>query len=184
MWEPSLEVVGVITFIVFCLGAWCATLLSLPGNWAIVFVATLLAWGIDDSRRIDIGWLTVGILAALAIAGEVLETAAGAAGTAKLGGSRRGMALSVVGAVVGSMVGVALGLPVPLVGSAVAAVFGGAMGAFAGAAIGEHWKGSDVDQQMAIGRAAFHGRLVGTAVKLVVGAMIAVIAIAAVLMSF
>ncbi|MCA9148915.1 MAG: DUF456 domain-containing protein [Planctomycetales bacterium] len=184
MWTTSVEVVAVILFVLFCLGAWCATLVSLPGNWAMVIAAALMAWLAKDGSRIDIQWWTVGVLAALAGVGELLETAAGAAGTAKLGGSRRGMVLSIVGAIIGSAAGVAAGLPIPVIGSAIAAVFGGAMGAFAGAVAGEHWKGADVDKQMAVGRAAFMGRLVGTAAKLIVGAVIAVIAIAAVLLDF
>lgn len=182
MWQIGLQVVGVITFGVVCALAWCATWLSMPGNWMIVGVAGVVAWGIRPSTPFDIHQGTVLVLALLAVAGEVLETLTGAAGTAKLGGSRRGMMLSVLGAVVGSILGVGVGLPVPLVGSALAAVFGGAFGAFAGAVVGEHWKGAPTDQRWEVGRAAFLGRLAGTAAKLVVGAIMCVVAVAAVIL--
>ena len=100
----------------------------------------------------------------------------GAAGAAKQGGSRRSVILSVAGAIVGSLGGAIIGLPVPIIGSAIAAVFGGSIGAFAGALAGESWKGRSLEHGIAIGQAAFMGRILGTAGKLAVGAMMVVIA--------
>jgi uncharacterized protein YqgC (DUF456 family) len=111
----------------------------------------------------------------LAVLGEVVEALAGVVGAAQQGGSRRGLALSVVGAVVGSVIGIAVGLPIPLVGSAVAAIVGGAAGAFAGAVIGENWKGRTWDEGIRVGTAAFWGRILGTAGKLAIGAVMIVI---------
>jgi uncharacterized protein YqgC (DUF456 family) len=160
------------------IGGWIATLLSLPGNWVIAGAAALFAWQIEPPDGIGISWRTVIILLLVAGLGEVIETVAGAAGTAKHGGSRRSMLLSVIGAVVGSIGGVVIGLPLPIIGPAIAAVMGGAMGAFGGAALGEHWKGRPMDQQLTIGRAAFMGRILGTVGKLAAGAIMVVIALA------
>ncbi len=170
-----------VLLIAACAVCWFGTLLTLPGNWGIVVLAAGFAW--LEPRARGLGWGTVAALVALAIAGEIIEALAGAAGAARRGGSRRGMALSLVGAAAGSMVGVALGLPIPIpvVSSAIAAVVGGAMGAFAGAMLGEHWKGRPVGHQLQIGRAAPFGRLWGTVGKLVVGIVMLVLVAADVL---
>lgn len=156
--------------------SWCTNLLSLPGNWCIVVLTAAFAWLLQLPDGRGISWVTVGVLVLLSLGGEMLESLAGAAGAAKLGGSRRGMVLAVTGALLGSLAGAVVGIPIPLVGSAVAAVFGGAVGAFAGAMLGEHWKGRQFDHGLKIGRAAFLGRLLGTAGKLVIGAIMCVVA--------
>jgi uncharacterized protein YqgC (DUF456 family) len=166
-----------LLLIVACALCWCGTLLTLPGNWGVLGLVALFAWLVPRPAGAGISWVTVAVLFVLAVAGEILEAVAGAAGAAQRGGSRRGMALSLVGAVAGSILGAIMGLPVPLVGSALAAVVGGGLGAFAGAVLGEHWKGRPVDHQLQIGRAAFVGRLWGTVAKLVVGvAMVVIVA--------
>jgi hypothetical protein len=113
----------------------------------------------------------------LAILGEVIEFAAGAAGAAKSGGSRRGMVLAVAGAMAGSIVGALLGtaIPVPLIGNLIGAVLGGAIGAFGGAYTGEYWKGKSESERIAVGRAAMIGRVLGTVGKLGIGAIMVVI---------
>ena len=121
-------------------------------------------------------WPVVALLLGLAIVGEIIEFAAGTAGAAKQGASRRAMALSIVGTLVGSIGGAMIGLPVPVLGSAFAALLGGALGAGVGAAIGENWKGRDAEGSIQVGAAAFAGRILGTAGKLVVGGIMLVIA--------
>lgn len=160
-----------------CAIAWLLNLVTLPGNWLIVGVAALFAWllPLDDDRGIS--WIMVIVLAALAAVGEVIEFAAGAAGAAKQGASRRAIALSMIGAITGSILGLGVGAPVPVVGSLVMAIMGGAVGAFAGAYLGEAWKGRDETARTAAGRGAFFGRIWGTVGKFAVGAiMLAVVA--------
>ena len=108
----------------------------------------------------------------MAAVGEVLEFAAGAAGAAKQGASRRAVALSLVGALVGSIGGVMVGAPVPVLGSFVMALVGGAAGAFAGAYLGETWKGRAEHERIAAGQGAFVGKIWGTLGKLACGAVI------------
>jgi uncharacterized protein YqgC (DUF456 family) len=151
--------------------AWLLSLLTLPGNWLIVGFAALFAWLLPAVDARGITWTTVAVLLALAIVGEIIEFAAGAAGAAKQGASRRAIALSMLGAMVGSLVGLAIGAPVPVIGSLVMAVLGGAMGAFGGAYLGEAWKGRPEEHRVAAGRGAFAGRVWGTVGKLATGAV-------------
>ena len=110
-----------------CIMGWFAQLVALPGNWLIVLAAALYAWFAEPESRLAIDWYTVAALLAMAIAGEVLETAAGAAGVKRAGGSRRGALLAIAGSMVGSIVGLFVGVPIPIVGSLVAAVLFGAL---------------------------------------------------------
>ena len=79
------------------------------------------------------------------------------------------------------MVGMAGGIvgtfaiPVPVIGS----VLGACAGAFAGALAGELWGGRSVGDAVTIGRSAFISRLVGTVLKVAIGAVIWVVATAA-----
>ena len=172
IWAILLIIVNVV--------CWCTTFITLPGNWFMVGVTALFAWVVEGEDGQGIGWTTVIILIVLAGLGELVELLTGAAGAAKQGGSRRSIALSVVGALVGSIGGAILGLPIPIpiIGSAVGALFGAAMGAFGGAVLGEYWKGRPIERGVEIGRAAFLGRLFGTVGKLGIGVvMIVVVAV-------
>jgi uncharacterized protein YqgC (DUF456 family) len=165
-----------LLLVVGCLVAWLLNLITLPGNWVIVAAAALFAWLVPIDEGRGISWYVVIALAVLASIGEVIEFAAGAAGAAKQGASRRAIALSMIGAIAGSIIGLSIGVPIPIVGSLVMAIFGGAAGAFAGAYLGEAWKGRDEPSRTAAGRGAFFGRIWGTVGKFAVGAvMLAVV---------
>lgn len=164
-----------ILLIFACGLAWLTTLVALPGNWIIAGLAALFAWLWQSESGRGINWTTVAVLLGLAVAGEIIEFAAGAAGAAKQGASKRAIALSMVGAVVGSVLGLGVGWPVPILGQFIMALFGGAAGAFFGAYLGESWKGKFHEERVAAGRGAFAGRLWGAAGKLAVGAIMLVI---------
>lgn len=172
-----IELLWVLLLLIVCVACWFGTMLTLPGNWGIVLAAAGYAAFAPGAAARQVSWWTVLGLGLLALVGEAIEALAGAAGTARAGGSRRGMVLSLLGAAVGSIGGAVAGLPIPVIGSAVAAVMGGAIGAFGGAILGELWKGRATHQQLEVGRAAFLGRLFGTMGKLVVGAIMIVIAV-------
>ena len=127
-----------VLLLLAAVACWLTNALALPGNWMIVGLAGLFAWLLPpgDTGR-GFGWPTVAGLAGIATVGELLEFAAGAAGAAKHGSSRRAMLLAMVGAMVGSIAGAVVGIPVPVVGPLIAAVGGGAAGAFGGAYLGE-----------------------------------------------
>lgn len=163
--------------VAFGVAAWTTTLVTLPGNWLIVAAALVFAWLFPEDAGRGVTWATVLVLAGVALAGEVIEFGAGAAGAAKQGASRRAVVLSLVGAALGSVAGLTVGVPIPILGSFVMAVVGGAAGAFAGAYLGETWKGRAEAERIAAGRGAFAGRLWGTAGKLTAGVvMLAVLA--------
>ena len=77
------------------------TLFGLPGNWLMIVATVVYVYLVAVNSRFAIGWEVVVALVILAVLGEVIETAAGAWGAAKVGGSRRGAPLALVGSVVG-----------------------------------------------------------------------------------
>jgi uncharacterized protein YqgC (DUF456 family) len=157
--------------------AWLLNLVTLPGNWVVVGLAALFAWLLPVQDGQGMSWKAVFVLLGLAVVGELVEFLAGAAGAAKQGASRRAIVLSIVGAMTGSIVGLGIGAPVLIIGPLVMAVLGGAIGAFAGAYLGEAWKGRAGPERAAAGRGAFVGRIWGTVGKLAVGAvMLAIVA--------
>lgn len=156
--------------------AWLSNLINVPGNWLIIICSALFAWLLPAQADMPgVRWTTIAILIALAVAGELIEFLAGAAGAAQQGTSKRSIVMAIAGAVLGSSIGLAAGLPIPLLGSAVAAIIGGACGAFAGAYLGEAWKGRTHQHTMRAARGAFSGRLWGTVGKLAVGAVMLLI---------
>ena len=154
------------------------TLLGLPGNWLMVAVAAVYAYFVPG----DFGWRTIVALLVLAILGEIVELMAGAMGVAKAGGSRHDALLALVGSIVGGMLGVFVGLPIPLVGSLVAAVLFAGLGAMAGAILGETWAGQRPRQTWQIAQRAFWGRLAGTLGKILFGAVMLAVVVAALIL--
>lgn len=175
MGADILYYVWAVLLVVACCGAWLTTFFALPGNWMMAGLAALFALllGVEDGR--GIGWVTVGVLLGLAALAELIEFAAGAAGAAKEGASRRAMVLALAGTVAGSLAGAIVGVPIPVVGPIVGALGGGAAGAFAGAYAGETWKGKSTPESIAVGKGALIGRLLGTLGKLLLGGVMLVI---------
>lgn len=159
---------------------WFLQLLGLGGNWVIVGSAAAYSLVVPQDSAGAISFTTIGILLALAIVGEVIEFAAGAAGVAKVGGSRRSAVLALVGSIAGGIVGIFVGLPVPLVGSILAAVLFAAAGAMVGAFLGESWKGRDFDTSLEVGKAAFVGRVLGTLAKMIVSSIMVAVTLVAI----
>ena len=151
--------------------AWGSNVFSLPGNWMIVGFTALFAWLLPSNDGVDVSWLCVFGLIAFAVIGEIIEFFASAAGAAKHGASRRAILLSLFGSLVGSFAGVFLGAPIPIIGSAIGAIAFGSLGAFAGGYWGEHWRGNEHKQRVAVAQGAFMGRLFGTFGKLFIGAI-------------
>ncbi len=171
-----------ILLIVAALACWALTLLNVPGNWLMVGAAALYAYFVPADARVAIGWTVVATLLALAALGEMLEFLASAAGTTKAGGSVRAAVLALVGSLVGAVFGAVLGLPIPLVGPIFAALLFAGLGAMAGALLGERWAGKNLDASWPVGKAAFWGRLLGTLGKVLVGAVMAAVLTAAILL--
>jgi uncharacterized protein YqgC (DUF456 family) len=161
--------------------AWATNFISLPGNWFVVGLAALFVASMDSGNAAaGLNWTAVVYVGLLAAGGEVVEFIAGAAGAAKQGGSRRAVALALLGTFVGSIVGAVMGLPIPLLGPLIGALAGAAAGAFLGAYLGEMWKHGATNKSFDVGVGAAIGRVLGTMGKLLIGAvMIAVLAVRA-----
>ncbi|MGB7329185.1 MAG: DUF456 family protein [Rubripirellula sp.] len=167
--------------VVLCVVAWVLNLISLPGNWLGVALLALFAWLGPESGRAAIGPVAVGAAFVFALAGEVIEFAAGAMGAQKAGASRRSTLFAMIGSMIGAIGGAIIGVPVPLIGPVLAAILFGGMGAMAGAMYGEWSDGRAWKESWSIGHAAFWGRTFGTLGKFAAGLVIVSIAIAGVL---
>jgi uncharacterized protein len=171
-----------ILLITVLLASWLLTVFGMPGNWLIVLATAIYSYCLPAKWAVSLGWKILVILAVLAALGELLELLAGAAGTTKAGGSKRGAALALLGSIIGSVVGVIVGIPIPLVGPILAALFFAAIGATAGAMLGEAWVGKDLNASWQIGKAAFWGRLIGTMSKLLIGAVMVAFVVVSLIM--
>lgn len=163
-------------FILFLLVCWALNLLGAPGNWLIVLVVGLWAY----FGPVDYGyhWLVVVAVLVLALVGEALEFGAAVIGTNKLGGSKTGAALSLIGSIIGGLSGVFL-LPIPIIGLIVGPILFACIGALVGAAIGEKIVGKPMKESVKIGGAAAAGRLLGTLGKLAMGSAMIVVTLIA-----
>ena len=158
------------------------TLLALPGNWLMVVATSIYAYLVPAQSPAALGWRTVVAILVLAAMGEVVELVASAMGVSKTGGSRRSAVMALAGSIVGGILGVFVGVPIPLIGSVVAAVFFAGLGAMAGAIFGEISAGQRLGTSWRIGKAALWGRLTGTLGKMLLGAVMIVVVVAAMLL--
>jgi uncharacterized protein len=159
----------VILLTLLALTAWAANILGLPGNWVIAVGAIACTYFVPEARCWRPSWGITGLILAVATLGELLEFAASAVGASRLGGTKRGTALALVGSIMGAITGLFVGVPIPVVGQVIASLLLGATGAFLGAMVGERWAGKDWDKSLEIGGAAFWGRLLGTVGKAACG---------------
>lgn len=146
------------------------TLIGLPGAWLIISLALLGQWIAPDT----FSWWTLGACVVLALIGEAVELAAGAAGSRHGGGSRRASLGAIIGGIVGAIVGAAFP---PIIG----AIIWGVVGAGVGAVAGEFTTGNRAwRSHLAIGSAAATGKAVGTVIKTALTMLIYFIVVVAV----
>jgi len=162
-----LHVLYYLLLLALLLGGLLASIFGLPGLWLMVGGVWVYAWitGVD----VYVGWATLWTVFALALAAEVVEFLAGAAGAKKVGGLRR----SIVGAFVGAILGgIFLSLvPIPVIST----VVGVCLGTFLGAAAMEFTGHGDVALSMRVGAGAAQGRFYGMVAKLGFGLLIGAI---------
>jgi len=175
MWDALATFLEVFVFLTTLVVGWCLTLFNLPGNWLIVGSAAIYAWLMPPESRWTLSWGLVAVLLVAAVVGEIAETASAAMGTKRLGGSKRGAVLAILFSLIGAIVG-SFAIPVPIVGT----VVGACLGALAGAMLGEFWKGHGFDHSLRVGQAAFWGRLLGTAAKMLIASIMLAVAAAGV----
>lgn len=158
-----------LLLIVFCVFAWALNLIALPGNWIAVLAVALYAWLGPVESRAGVGMACVVIAFGFALLGELFEFFAAAAGVQRAGASRRATFFAIVGSVGGALLGAVVALPIPVVGPVVGAVLFGGVGALAGAMFAEWTNGRPWKENWRIGQAAFWGRTIGTAGKMLAG---------------
>lgn len=138
---------------------------ALPGNWLIVITTALFAWWHAEDGIFSI--YTLLAIAALALAGELVEFF-GAMGGAKKAGARLSGSL---GALIGTLTGAVLGtflIPIPLFGT----LLGSCAGAAIGACVLELSAGRRPQDYFRLGFGAGFGRFLGTTTKIAVGLLI------------
>ncbi len=143
------------------------TLLTLPGTWLMLLVALICKLIVPESM--DWAWLIAA--GVLAIAGEVVEFGASAAG-AKAGGAGKAGA---IGALLGGLAGGIIGtitIPIPILGT----IIGGVIGAGVLAVLFERWKGGkDWKASSKAGAGAAAGKLASTFLKSAIAGIMAVV---------
>jgi uncharacterized protein len=137
----------------------------------VVTVLNLVFWVLKwwQPEYVQVSWTMLSVAGGLALLGEVLEFALGAAGSRRAGGSIRAAALAIVGSLVGGVAGTAL--PVPIIGT----LIGACVGAFAGSLLGDLWAGRPLFPSFEAGWGAAVGRFWGTISKLAIGAIIVLV---------
>lgn len=165
----SPDLLPLLVLLLAFLGGLVLVPFGLPGLWIMLLGIVTYAWWTDFRT---VGGVTIAAALGLALTGELIEAWLGFRYARRYGGSSR----AGWGAIVGGAVGAVVGLPVPLVGS----VLGAFAGAFAGAALFELAGARSVRGAWNAGWGALLGRIGGTAVKIALGLVIAVITLFAV----
>ena len=139
-----------------------STIVGLPGNW--ILVAAALVIGLSTGFT-EMTVTSVLLCAGLAVLAELIESGLGVAIVAKRGGSKLGVAGSIVGGFAGVVLGGALSPPI-------GSVLLGFVGAFLGAVLGEMLRQPDLNAALRIGFWSFVGRTAAVAAKLSIGCVI------------
>lgn len=165
-----LEIIGIIAMIFLFLLGIILTMGGGPGNfliWGAAIVYNLINWSMK------ISYLTLGIILAIAIVGEILEYVIGIKSAKSAGASKAG----VTGAILGGLAGAIIGVPIFIIGS----LIGMFIGAFLGAVIAEiSVEKQPLGKAIKAGIGAFKGRVGAIMVKELLGiVMIIIIVIAA-----
>lgn len=164
------DIAAILILVVSDLAGLVLVPLGLPGLWLMVL--GLVAYGWLTQFR-TVGIITLAIVFALAVIGEVLEAWLGFRYAKRYGGSSQ----SGWGALAGGLAGAAVGVPIPIIGS----VIGAFVGSFVGAALVEYGMKRHAGVAMSAGWGAVVGRAAAAAVKIGLGVVIAVVGVFAAL---
>ncbi len=171
----ALTVLAVAGGILAVFAGWVLTLIGMPGNWLILLVAIAYDLLLAPDGRLQLGWVVLGVLALLAVSGEVVEMATGAVGVARTGGSRRSATLALLGSFVGGILGAVVGLPIPVAGPVIGVLLFAGSGALVGAVAGEYSVRRELKGSLKVGAAAFWGRIFGSVGKSLIGGVMVVL---------
>jgi uncharacterized protein YqgC (DUF456 family) len=162
-----MELLWLTGLVVACLAGVLLAVVQLPGTWVILAAAVAYSWHGDWARLTP---TVLGVLAALALVGELVEFAASALVVRRAGASRRAGWYALGGGFVGMFV---FSLPLPVIGT----IAGGVIGCFVGAVIGEMTVRDDMMGAARVGLLAAAGRALGTMGKLLVAVAMAALCI-------
>ncbi len=132
---------------------------SLPANWVLLVLAAIWSWLHPEG---EISWLIVGVLATIAVTGEIIEFVVQGWGARKFGASGKGNWGGIVGAILGAI----LGAPI-LFG--IGAIFGALLGAFFGCLLVEMATGKNFSEARHASWGAFWGKAFGLTIKTALG---------------
>ena len=169
--------VWIVLFVVAVGTFWLLNVFGFPGNWFTAALVALWMWLGPDNPPLQIGWPILVAILVLAGVAELIELLASVIGAKQIGGTRRGAWLSLFGSIIGGIAGAVIGFPVPIIGWLAGSIFFACVGALLGAVIGERWAGKPMKESLHVGGMAFAGRFFGTASKVILGSVIAVVAI-------
>jgi uncharacterized protein YqgC (DUF456 family) len=162
-----MEIVGIIFFVLGLALGLIVIPIGFAGTFIIVVDALIYAW-IDRFETLTGPF--IGILAAIALAAELVEFLLGAVAAKRYGSSWWGIAGSIVGGIMGAVWGTAVS---PIAGT----IFGAFLGAFLGAFFLEYLHLRDSTKALNAGWGAFVGTAAGRILKFVAAiAMIVMIA--------
>ena len=143
------------------------TLVTLPGTWIMLLVALVCKLLVPESM----GWAWLIASGVLAIAGEVVEFGASAAGAKAGGAGKPGAWGALLGGLAGGIIGTVV-IPIPILGT----IIGGVVGAGVLAVLFERWKGGkNWKASSKAGAGAAAGKLASTFLKSAVAGLMALV---------
>jgi uncharacterized protein YqgC (DUF456 family) len=162
-----MSILLLIALAVVCFVGILLAVLQLPGTWIILVAAVGYSWHSGwDSPNLSM----IALLGGMAVFGELLEFAASALLSRRMGASRRAAWYGLLGGLIGMFI---FSLPVPVLGT----IAGGIIGCFLGAVLGEMTARNGVSRAAKVGLISAVGRALGTVTKLVVALAMAGLAV-------
>ncbi len=162
-----MEILGMIIFWFFLIAGVVIIPFGVAGTFIIV--ADAFIYGLATRfERITLSF--IGLLLAMALAVELVESFLGALLAKKFGGSKWGMTGAIFGGFLGAVIGTTI---TPALGT----LLGGFIGAFIGALSLEGMHSSDWHNALKVGIGAFLGALGGKVIKIIVAIVMVVMVI-------
>lgn len=163
--EAVLQRAGLVFFYILLFLLDSAVLVGLPGGWIMLAAIFVFSW---IKGFASIGWIWLSLMAAILVAGEIIESTLGVVVVAGKGATRWGVLGAFAGGIAGAVAGTAV---IPVAGSMIFAL----LGAFAGAVVFEYLYYNSLDNALKTGFWAFMGKLWAMLAKFALG--LAVLAI-------
>lgn len=132
---------------------------GLPANWLVLGLVGLWKWLQPEA---DLSWMFMGILAGMALCGEVLEFLSQMWGAKKYGGSKKGNWGAILGAIAGSIFGAPFFFGLGALPGALLGAYGGCLGV-------ELITGRTLPEARSAAKGALWGKMFGMVTKIALG---------------